>query len=561
LTFVRPISAVRSVLCLIDDQSRFVVALGITAIAACESGTLFATWILLKLVLGATLTSEQLQHPGRLGLVLGAILAAMTVRTFVVTALWSLIARRLARVQQVRAGELFSAYIHLPYLELLSASRSQMMERLRHVSRTLMQGALLPVLFFLADALVAVSIVAVLLLLAPGPTVLVAVWLVFIFSLIHRYVTVPIGALAPRRWQAFRNLAEFDEWSLQHAPSVHLRHEEHVLVARQRDLAGEAARLTAQLTVAQMLPRYISELALLSSTVVLFGWFAWRGDTSAAVLRELAVFTLAGLRLLPAGQRCLSMMNSLQQDTPVTEGIIADLAAHRIPADRAGGPRAPGSIFVQAISLHGVAFSYPGGRTVIPPGTTLSLQRGEWLHILGPSGSGKSTLVALLLGLLRPDLGHISFDGKPADPFQYLRGPGISIVMQDTRFLRGSVAENLAFPRPPEHLDHTLALELMQEVGLDFALDTSLGQDGAQLSGGQRQRLAIVKALLNQPELLVLDEATAQLDHDFERTVFEVIRQRLPEATVIVIAHKPGNGMGFDRIWERRQHSWHETRA
>lgn len=560
MTFHRAISAIRSSFNVIDRPSRTVIALGIAAIAACESGTLLATWIMLKLLIGVAGTNEPLQHPGRIGLVLGAVLTAMIVRTFVVTALWGLIARRVARVQQVRAGELFTAYIHLPYTHLLAANRSQMLERLRHVSRTFMQGTLLPVLFFLADALVAISIVVVLLLLAPGPTVLVLFWLVLIFFLIHRYVTLPTGALAPRRWAAFRNLAEFDEWSLQHAPSVHLQREEPVLLARHRTLAGEGAKLTAQLTVAQMLPRYIAELALLSSTVLLFGWFAWRGDTSATVLRELTIFTVAGLRLLPAGQRCLSTINTLQQDAPVTEGITADLAAHCISADRVNSPSALGPLFVREIGLHAITFSYPGGGTVIPLDTTLTLQRGEWLHILGPSGGGKSTLVALLLGLLRVDAGHISFDGKAADPAERLRGPGVAIVMQDTRFLRGSVAENLAFPRPPEHLDHTLALELMHEIGLDFALDTNLGQDGSQLSGGQRQRLAIVKALLHQPELLVLDEATAQLDQDFEQVVFEVIRRRLPDATVIVIAHKLDSAKGFDRIWEKREQSWCETR-
>jgi ABC-type bacteriocin/lantibiotic exporter with double-glycine peptidase domain len=254
------------------------------------------------------------------------------------------------------------------------------------------------------------------------------------------------------------------------------------------------------------------------------------------------------------------MINTLQQDAPVTEGITADLAAHCISADRVSSPSALGPLFVREIGLHAITFSYPGGGTVVPLDTTLTLQRGEWLHILGPSGGGKSTLVALLLGLLRVDAGHISFDGKAADPAERLRGPGVAIVMQDTRFLRGSVAENLAFPRPPEHLNHTLALELMHEIGLDFALDTNLGQDGSQLSGGQRQRLAIVKALLNQPELLVLDEATAQLDHDFEQVVFEVIRRRLPDATVIVIAHKLDSAMGFDRAWEKCGQYWCETR-
>lgn len=557
------ISAVRSAFSLIDRPSRRVVALGIAAIAVCESGMLLATWLLLKMVLGAAAASEPLQHPARLGVVLGAILAAMVVRTVAVTALWALIARRLAHVQQTRAGELFAAYLHLPVLDLAAASRSQMLEQLRHVSRTFMQEALFPVLYFLGDALVAVSIVAVLLVLAPGPTVLVSAWLLLVFALIQRFVTRPTGTMAPRRWAAFRALAEFDEWSLQHAPAVRLQQEESVLLMRHRALAGDAARISARLAVAQMLPRYIAELALLSSTVVLFGAFAWRGDTSATVLRELAIFTLAGLRLLPAGQRGLGMLYTLQQGMPVMAAIRADLAACAAPSPSGSTDRTPlqAPLFDREIVLESIAFAYPDGRAVIPPGTTLSVRRGEWLHVCGPSGSGKSTLVALLLGLLRADQGRILFDGVPADPSERLRGPGIAFVAQDSRFLRGSVAENLAFPHPPERLDEAPALALMRAMGLDFALETGLGQDGAQLSGGQRQRLAIVKALLKQPDLLVLDEATAQLDPGFERTVFEVIRRELPAATVIIVAHKLDSTLRLDRIWEKRGRTWRDTPA
>ena len=98
----------------------------------------------------------------------------------------------------------------------------------------------------------------------------------------------------------------------------------------------------------------------------------------------------------------------------------------------------------------------------------------------------------------------------------------------------------------------------MRAMGLDFALDTNLGQDGAQLSGGQRQRLAIIKAMLKRPDLLVLDEATAQLDLGFERVVFAVIRSQLPDTTVIVVAHKLDDTARFDRIWEKLGPHWRE---
>lgn len=557
-------AAARSAFRLMDPSARRVIVLCIGGIAVFESGMLVASWFLLQLVLGAAAVGEPFAQPGRHGLVLSAVLAVMILRTVIVTWLWALIARRLAQTQQNRASELFAAYLDLPYLDLLSASRSQMLDNMRQVSRTFMQDSLFPVLYFLSDALVAASIVAVLMVVALRPTVLVAVWLAIVFALIQRFVTRPASALAPQRWAAFRAMAEFDEWSLQHGQAIRVQREEAVVRSRHRNLAGKAARLSARVAIAAMLPRYIAELALLSSTIVLFGWFAWSGDASHTVLSQLAIFMLAGTRLLPAVLRGLSMISAMQQGAPVREAIAASLAAHAsqaqaspIPASSSDVP-AP-RLFEEDIRLEGISFAYPGGPPVISSGTTLALGKGEWVHIKGPSGEGKSTLVALLLGFLRPDEGHILFDGAVADPAERLRGPRVAMVAQDSRFLRGTIAENLAFPSLPDQIDVAFALALMRAMGLDFTLDTNLGQDGAQLSGGQRQRLAIIKAMLKRPELLVLDEATAQLDLGLERIVFAVIRSHLPETTVIAVAHKLDGTERFDRCWEKLGPHWREV--
>lgn len=559
---MRPYSvvvAVRSAFCLIDPSARCAIGLCIGGIAIFEGGMLLASWLLLKLVLGATVANEPLEHPGHLGLVLSAILTVMILRTLTVTWLWTLITRHLAQMQQRRAGELFTAYLNLSYLELLSASRSQMLENMRQVSRTFMQESLLPVLFFVSDALVAAAVFAVLMVLAPETTVLVAGWLAIIFTLIQRCVIHPNNNLAPLRWAAFRRIAEFDEWSLQQIQTIRVQMEESVVRSRHHDLVGDAALLSARISVAGMLPRYVVELAFLSSTVLLFGWFALQGDTSATVLSELAIFTLAGMRLLPAVQRGLAMINTMQQGVPVREGIAADIAKYAARTKATCTSLTVPRLFVHEIMLQEIAFAYPNGPSVIPPGTTLALKRGEWLHIKGASGEGKSTLLALILGLLRPDKGRILLDGKPANPSKHLRGPRVAIVAQDSRLLHGSIAENLAFPISKEQLNEPIAEVLMREIGLDFPLVTNIGEGGAQLSGGQRQRLAIVKAMLKHPELLLLDEATAQLDSDNERIVFDMVRHQLPDATVIVVAHKLDSGLRFDRVWEKVGSCWREA--
>ena len=152
-------------------------------------------------------------------------------------------------------------------------------------------------------------------------------------------------------------------------------------------------------------------------------------------------------------------------------------------------------------------------------------------------------------------------DGRPQNALAAFRGRAVALVAQDTRLLTGTLAKNLSFPGTESELVHEDALALMHALGLDWPLDMPISDDGANLSGGQRQRLAIVKALLHKPQLLVLDEATSQLDAANETAVFDLSRKHLPTATVIVVAHKLDNSVLFDRLWDKHGQVWSDTRT
>lgn len=553
--------SVRTALRLIDRPSTIFIVACVVPIAALEVGMVLATWFVFKLLLGANSGGAVLDDPGRLAFMLGGILFFMTIRTLGVTALWALVARRLAAQQQRLASRLFEAYLKLPYARIMGANRSRMLEKLRIASRALLQEMLLPVLYFLGDSLVAIAVLATMFILSPGPTIVVSFWLLVVFGVIYRIVYRISRRLSTRRWQVFQSLRELDEWTLLQARSIRLAGDEDIVMDRHRALGRETAGAMAGLAVTASLPRYISEFALLTSSILLFLWFSHAGETSATVLRDLSMFTVAGMRLLPTGQRAISMMSQLQQGLPDTAEILNDLAAPQADLPPPPAKAADGPLFESGIALCDVAFTYGDGDDVVPQGTSLSLRRGEWLQVSGPSGIGKSTLVGLLLGFLEPSRGQIMIDGSPAAMLERLRGRAVALVAQDHRLLRGTVAENLAFPAPLSGLDRDAAKRLITALGLDIDLDTPVGEDGTRLSGGQRQRLAIARALLGRPQLLVLDEATSQLDAMTERAVFALIRQSLPEATVVVVAHKLDRGVDFDRRWAWSGDRWLETGA
>ena len=188
---------------------------------------------------------------------------------------------------------------------------------------------------------------------------------------------------------------------------------------------------------------------------------------------------------------------------------------------------------------------------------SFTVKNGETIAFVGPSGSGKSTLVKLLVGLYRPVSGSISFNNIPATDIRYneLRRQ-IGFVTQDTQLFFGTIRDNLLFVKSSATDDEMLdALHKASCDGLlarsGRGLDTMLGESGLKLSGGERQRIAIARALLRNPGLMIFDEATSALDSLTEEAITETIKDisTRHDPIVIMIAHRLSTIMHADVIY------------
>ena len=196
------------------------------------------------------------------------------------------------------------------------------------------------------------------------------------------------------------------------------------------------------------------------------------------------------------------------------------------------------------IHFNKISFSYPNHKNLVLQGIDLFLPHGTTLALVGTSGSGKSTLADLLPRFYDPTEGHISIDGRDLREFELksLR-QAMGIVSQDTFLFNASVRENIAYARPQATEEEIVeaakganAYEFIQL--LPEGLDTQIGDRGVILSGGQRQRISIARALLQNPEILILDEATSSLDTVSERYVQAAIEKLSCDRTTLVIAHR-----------------------
>ncbi len=267
---------------------------------------------------------------------------------------------------------------------------------------------------------------------------------------------------------------------------------------------------------------------------------AARLGTSTA---ELLVVVFIFARLMP-------LLSKLHQGyTNASEALPALVSATRIceeleaaaePQGAAGAPLA----LERELRLEGVSVRYEGGRAALE-GVDLTLARRRTLAVIGPSGAGKTTLVDVVMGLLVPDEGRLLVDGEPLAGGRLLAWRrAVAYVPQETFLLHDSIEANLRW-MAPDASEEELWDALRRAAAADFVrrlpegLATPVGDRGARLSGGERQRIALARALLTRPQLLILDEATSQLDAANEAQILDALATLHGEVTMIVIAHRP----------------------
>ncbi len=285
----------------------------------------------------------------------------------------------------------------------------------------------------------------------------------------------------------------------------------------------------------------------------------------------LATFTVGGMMALEGNlnvgaygvlvfltQRLLWPLTGLAEVIDLFERAMAstrrilDLLAEPVHVRDEGG-KALAEPVKGDVELDKVSFHYPSSGAGIRD-ISLTVPAGNTLALVGATGSGKSTLIKLLLRFYDPSNGQIRIDGQPIRDLslQSLRG-AIGLVSQDVYLFEGTIRENLAYGNPAasdtEIIDAAKTAEAWSFIeALPEGMNTPVGERGVRLSGGQRQRLSLARALLKNPPILVLDEATSAVDNETEAAIQRSLKRIGHNRTVIMIAHRLSTIVDADSI-------------
>ena len=257
-----------------------------------------------------------------------------------------------------------------------------------------------------------------------------------------------------------------------------------------------------------------------------------------AKFAEIGAILLLVLRSVSYGSSLQSAIQGLRASQGMLEDLIRELRRFD-DAQISPGERVPESF---GVDFDAVEYSYDGV-TLALCGITMHIPEGKIIGMVGPSGSGKTTISQLLLGLREPTSGRATIGGEDAAAISKTDAHSmVALVPQEPVLLQGSIIDNIKFFRDFEEwevIDAARSAHLHEDVvQMHAGYETPVGEGGGALSGGQKQRLAIARALIGSPKLIVLDEPTSAVDGRTEKLIRQTLSELRQHVTVVIISHR-----------------------
>lgn len=325
------------------------------------------------------------------------------------------------------------------------------------------------------------------------------------------------------------------------------------------DTNGKQGKITSLYTLSLASPAYIIEALFIFGFLTALCLGNNYSMDMVSILPELASFAIAAFRVLPSLGKISSSVNNILYSVSsvnATYQHVQDIAGDAVIGEEPGEDWEKAQ-FHGEISVNHISWQYPTGDKKVIDDLCMQIKKGESVAFIGSSGAGKTTLADIILGLLEPQSGNITLDGRDIRELGQKWRNLLGYVPQSAYLISDTIRRNVAFGIEDQYIDEELLWRALEQAQLkEFVeqlpqgLDTEIGESGVRVSGGQRQRLAIARALYNDPEILVMDEATSALDGDTEKALIEAIEKLQGHKTMIVVAHRLTTVKNCDIIYE-----------
>lgn len=322
----------------------------------------------------------------------------------------------------------------------------------------------------------------------------------------------------------------------------------------------KCAIVQRQQSILTYLPRPVMETVCICSLLLamIIKITVTKSDITSFVT-TLSVFAVAAFRMLPSFNKITGYLSGMMFNKPSIDAVYNDLKEIEVLLDKKITDRQDTEtvLFHDAIRLNGLSFQYPENDKWVLKDASLEIKKNTSVALIGASGAGKTTVADLILGILEPQQGNVTIDGKDIKKCMSSWHENIGYIPQTIYLMDDTIRVNIAFGVPEIEIDDAAIEKAMKEARLDTFVhslkegtSTLIGDRGVKLSGGQRQRIGIARALYRNPSVLILDEATSALDNETEKEVMQAIDGLHGTRTMIVIAHRLSTIRKCDKIYE-----------
>ena len=372
------------------------------------------------------------------------------------------------------------------------------------------------------------------------------------------------------RQNMYRNMIKQIQQGIGGIREVKIMLKEITFIRYFSDFMKGASNVNAKSQSLIELPRYYIEFLALNLFIIFIVLSVFQGLELIEVIPTLSVFAAVAFKFLPAANRISGSIVRISESKAIIDSIYnetkyfkdeGELLFNKIKIE----PKKFN--FQNKIEFNNISFSYPNNSRKILKNIDIQINKGDLIGIIGESGQGKTTLINVLTGLLKPSHGEIIVD--KTNIYENIRGwrSCIGYIPQNPFMLDDTIYNNVTFEPFKEYVENERFFECLKDAQIhEFVKNlkdkhlTMIGEKGTKISGGQVQRISIARALYQNPEVLILDEATNALDEENEKKIIETIDKIKGNKTIIFISHKKSSLKICNRIMQIHDGSLFEVK-
>jgi ABC-type multidrug transport system fused ATPase/permease subunit len=447
-----------------------------------------------------------------------------------------------AKLGEKISCNLYSNYLYKPYSFHVNKNSTELLRNIKTETLQFTEVIKSTLNIFL-ESLVLTSILILLIYIEPIASVSMLLFCVLLSVFFSKFTSKRLERWGQIRQAVSINTTKTINHSLGAIKDVKIFELENNFLNEFIHSNSKDVNIQKKMSTLAFLPRLFMEFVAVSGLMLFLFIIKLRGGNIQLLIPVLGIFLASAFRSIPSINRIITSLQFINFSRPVInllEGEFKDFS------NKINDTIISETIEFTQLKIENITFSYDKIlSTPILKNVSLEINKGDIIGIIGESGAGKSTFVDIILGIYEVDSGRILFNNKLINEHKSEWFSQIGYIQQNVYLIDNTLASNIAFGIEKDKIDYNKLESAIQQANLqDFVnklpngINTTVGERGLRISGGQRQRIGIARALYREPNFLVFDEATSNLDYNTENVILETINNLSKTKTIIIIAHR-----------------------